>query len=300
MTVRPFVPMLAAIVVLGATCVSAAGDAVTVITGGVSAYAVAAGDTLTGIAARFGVYPSTIAEDNGLQAARPLEVGRQLRIDNRHIAPRTIARGEIVVNVPQRMAFFEDGERLLAYPIAVGRPTWQTPTGSFTVVRKERDPAWHVPASIRAESARAGHPLPRVVPPGRRNPLGHFWIGSSLAGIGMHGTPVQSSIYQAATHGCLRLQRHAIADLYARVELGTRGRVLYEPILLAASGDEVYIEAHPDVYRRLPVTLHQEARALAAHLGLDRRIDWARADREIDRRAGVARRVEASADKARD
>jgi L,D-transpeptidase ErfK/SrfK len=197
------------------------------------------------------------------------------------------------------MAFFEDHERVFAYPIAVGRSTWQTPTGSFTVVRKDEDPAWHVPASIRAESERAGHTLPLVVPPGPRNPLGRFWIGLSLAGIGIHGTPFESIIYQAATHGCLRLQRDQIADL-TRVASGTRGHVLYEPILIAARGDGIYIEVHPDVYRRLPVTLHQEARALAVRLGVDRRIDWERADREIDRRAGVARRVSTITDTARD
>jgi L,D-transpeptidase ErfK/SrfK len=292
MTIRSFVLTLGAVFVLYARGVGTAGDAATALSGAdATVYTVAAGDTLTSIAARFGVYPSTIAADNGLPAARPLEIGRQLRIDNRHVVPRAIAPGEIVVNVAQRMAFFADGARVLAYPIAVGRTTWQTPTGSFTVVRKEEDPAWHVPASIRAESARAGHPLPLVVPPGPRNPLGHFWIGLSLAGIGIHGTPAESSIYQAATHGCIRLQRDRIADLYSRVLLRTPGRIIYEPILITESGEDVYIEVHPDVYRRLPATPHQEARALAVRLGLDGRIDWERADREIDRHAGIAREV---------
>jgi len=163
--------------------------------------------------------------------------------------------------------------------------------GPFTVVRKEEDPAWHVPASIRAESARTGHPLPLVVPPGPGNPLGRFWIGLSLSGIGIHGTPSQSSIYQTATHGCIRLQRDPIADLYSRVVLGTSGRVIYEPILLTESGDGVYIEVHADVYRRLAATPQETARALAARLGLGNRIDWGLADREIDRHAGVAREV---------
>jgi L,D-transpeptidase ErfK/SrfK len=261
------------------------------ISGGVTAYTVAAGDTLTAVAARFGVYPSTIAADNHLDPRRPLEAGRELRIDNRHIVPDAVVPGEIIVNVPQRMIFYWDADRVFGYPIAVGRSTWQTPAGPFTVIRKEEDPAWHVPASIRAESARAGHTLPLVVPPGPRNPLGRFWIGLSLSGIGIHGTPFQSSIYQTATHGCIRLQRDQIADLYSRVMPGTRGRIVYEPILMAESGDDVYIEVHADVYRRLAASPYETARTLAARLGLADRIDWSLAAREIDRHAGIARGV---------
>jgi hypothetical protein len=73
--------------------------------------------------------------------------------------------------------------------------------------------------------------------------------------------------------------------------LGTRGRLIYEPILMAVAGDEVYIEVHSDVYGRLPLSANQQARAVAARLGVGDRIDWTLADREIGRQAGVARGV---------
>lgn len=262
-----------------------------VITGGITTYVMVRGETLTSIAARFGVDPSTIASDNRVAAGESLEPGRTLLIDNRHIVPATIAAGEIVVNVPQRMLFFREEEGIVAYPIAVGRPTWQTPQGAFTVTWKTEDPAWHVPASIRAESARKGQELPLVVPPGPRNPLGRFWIGLSLAGIGLHGTPVPSSIYRTATHGCVRLQGDRIQDLYSRVEVGAHGRIVYEPVLLAADGADVYLEVHPDVYRRATMNAMQQAHELAARLALAHRIDWTIAAVEIERRAGIARRV---------
>ena len=266
------------------------------ITGETFTHVVARGETLTAIAARFGVYAATIASENHLAEGRPLEAGRALHIDNRHIVPAGLAAGEIVINVPQRMLFYRDGDRIFAYPIAVGRTTWQTPAGPFTVIRKEADPAWHVPASIRAESARKGQRLPLVVPPGPRNPLGRFWIGLSLAGIGIHGTPFPSSIYQTSTHGCIRLQGDRIEDLFGRVTVGTRGRIVYEPVLIAASDENVYLEVHPDVYRRLPVSAAQQARELTARLGLDDRVDWVLADREIAQRTGVARRVSLTSD----
>lgn len=262
-----------------------------VLVGEITRHVIARGETLTSLAAHFGVDAATIASDNRLARGQSLTPGRELLIDNRHIAPAELAAGEIVINVPQRMLFYRDGNRVLAYPTAVGRSTWQTPLGTFTVVRKEEDPAWHVPASIRAESARKGQPLPLVVPPGPRNPLGRFWIGLSLAGIGVHGTPFPLSIYQVTTHGCLRLQAEEIEDLYGRVSLGTRGRIVYEPILMATSGGDIFFEVHPDVYRRATTPASRYVRELAGLLGLDDQIDWMVADREVERRAGVARRI---------
>jgi L,D-transpeptidase ErfK/SrfK len=266
------------------------------ITGGITTHIVAPGETLTGLAARLGVDTATIASDNHLAAGRPLEAGRELVIDNRHIGPAAISAGEVVINVPQRMLFYREGDRVLAYPIAVGRSTWQTPQGPFSVVRKEQDPAWHVPESIRAESLRKGQLLPLVVPPGPRNPLGRFWIGLSLAGIGVHGTPFPSSIYQTATHGCIRLQGDQIEDLYGRVTMATRGRIVYEPVLLTADRGEVYLEVHRDVYRRTPMSASQQARELAARLALADRINWTLAEREIELHAGIARRISSTAD----
>lgn len=262
-----------------------------VITGGVTTHIVVPGETLTSIAARFGVDQSTIVSDNRLPAGRPLEPGRTLLIDNRHIVPPTIEAGEIIVNVPQRMLFYREDERIFSYPIAVGRPTWQTPQGTFAVTWKDADPAWHVPASIRAESARKGRELPLVVPPGPRNPLGRFWIGLSLSGIGLHGTPAPSSIYRTATHGCIRLQANNIEELFGRVDVGTRGRIVYETVLLTSHDGEIYLEVHPDVYRRSTMSAMQQAHGLAARLGLADRINWTLAAAEVERHAGIARPV---------
>lgn len=269
----------------------AADGPVAQMSGSVTTYVVQPGDTLTMIAARFGVYATTIASDNAIDARQTLAAGRSLHIDNRHLIPDAAVPGQVVVNVPQRMVFIRSETEVVAYPIAVGRSTWQTPLGSFTVIRKQQDPAWHPPDSIRAESARAGHTLPRMVPAGPDNPLGRFWIGLSLASIGLHGTPVQSSIYQSATHGCLRLQRNPIEDLYARVSLGTRGQIIYEPVLLVVVGAEVYIEVHPDIYRKLPRSLREEVRRLTLRGGVDQMVDWALVEQEVERRAGIARRV---------
>jgi L,D-transpeptidase ErfK/SrfK len=109
--------------------------------------------------------------------------------------------------------------------------------------------------------------------------------------VGLHGTNAPGSIYRTATHGCIRLHPDDIARLYDRVWVGSVGRIVYEPVLLATQGDAVFLEVHRDVYGRLVPGARQTARALAAASGLTDRIDWTIADAVIEARHGIARDV---------
>jgi L,D-transpeptidase ErfK/SrfK len=265
------------------------------LTGGIATHIVARGDTLFALAARAGVDRATLAADNGLDRTQPLVIGQRLTIDNRHLViPREIgASAEVVINLPQRLLFFFDGS-VAGLPVAVGRRTWPTPIGDFRIAVREPDPTWDVPASIRAEARRLGRSLPRSVPPGPSNPLGKFWIGLAGAGFGVHGTNAPSSIYGVVTHGCVRLHPDDIAWLFPRVTVGMTVRIVYEPILLADVGGRVFLEVHPDVYRRAPVSI-ESVRTRATELGLDRHIDWTQAARVVALQQGVARDVTAAA-----
>jgi L,D-transpeptidase ErfK/SrfK len=260
------------------------------IAGGVVDYEVAPGDTMTHIGSRFGVAVATLARDNGIDAARPLRQGQRLRVDHRHIVSRLPFR-TIVVNVPQRMLFFEDHDGRVAYPIAAGRPDWPTPIGAFEIVGVERNPTWDVPDSIREEARRAGRTLPLRVPPGPSNPLGAFWLGLSLSGIGIHGTNAPASIHGLVTHGCIRMHPDDIAMLVPAMSPGIQGEVVYEPVLVALADGTVFLEVHQDAYRRLTrgplAVLRERVEAMAAtHL-----IDWDKADAALAERAGIARNV---------
>ena len=261
------------------------------LTGEISTYTTAKGDTLQGISARFGVDVTTLAVDNELKANVPLPVGLLLRVDHRHLVPSAVTPGAIIVNVPQRMLFYEWEDAVAGLPVAVGQPTWKTPRRAFTVLTKETDPSWDVPVSIQEEARRAGRTLPTVVPPGPNNPLGKFWLGLSIPGVGIHGTNAPTSIYRAATHGCIRVAPDNIAWLFARVVVGTPGQVIYEPILLGTVGREIWLEVHRDIYRQLPNEPRAHVRALADEAGLAGDIDWAAADAAIDARRGVATRI---------
>jgi L,D-transpeptidase ErfK/SrfK len=258
--------------------------------GGDWTYTVRDGDSLTSIGARFGVDTSAIAKDNLLQNTSPLETGQTLRMDNRHIVPPA-SGAEIVVNVPQRMLFlFRDGVLRKRYPVGAGKPTWPTPLGPFEIISAETDPVWDVPASIQAEMSRQGKAVVTKVAPGPSNPLGKYWLGLSLSGIGIHGTNAPSSVYGLASHGCIRLHPDDIQDLFLSVKVGSRGVIIYEPVLILHIGEAVFLEAHPDAYRMVPDSL-QAVRAIAEREGFSDLVDWDAAADVLRRREGVAREV---------
>ena len=106
------------------------------ITGAVRTYAAQHGDSLISIAARFGVDPTGLAEDNHLRPGTMMRPGDALHVDNRHIVPGELNDG-ILINTPQRMLFVARDSRLAgAYPIAVGQSDWQTPIGTFAIATK--------------------------------------------------------------------------------------------------------------------------------------------------------------------
>lgn len=273
-----------------ALAVAAAAEAQT-LSGQVHLVTVTRGETLRSLSSRYGVDPATIARDNDRTVAAPLAVGAALRIDNRHIVPSFPAGAAVVVNVPQRMVFAMSPDGVAAYPAAVGSAGWATPLGEFSVVSKETNPTWDVPESIREEARRAGRALPLKVPPGPSNPLGAYWIGLSLGSVGIHGTNAPTSIYQAGTHGCIRLRPDDIAALFGQVQLRATGVALYQPVLVAAVGDGVFVEAHRDVYRQGPADALEFVRARTRELGVFDRVDWTLAIQVIRERAGVARLV---------
>ena len=285
---RNDVPILLLVLAIVTAAASAAAQPVT---GGLSSVTVSRSDTLRRLGSRLGVDPHTIAADNDLPVVGPLPVGRVLLIDNRHIVPAIPPGLVIVVNIPQRMLFLVSASGVTAYPVAVGRPGWRTPLRSFSIVSKETNPSWEVPASIRAEARRAGRFLPLSVPPGPNNPLGKYWLGLSIGGVGVHGTNSPASIYQVVTHGCIRLHADDVRSVFGEVSVGAAGMTVYEPVLLAVDGDTVFLEAHRDVYQRGPRDAREVTRALAHEAGLSDRIDWTAAETVLQRREGVARDV---------
>ncbi|MCD6671767.1 MAG: L,D-transpeptidase family protein [Burkholderiaceae bacterium] len=252
-------------------------------------HVVARGEGLGTLAARYGVSVSQIAERNGLDARKGLAVGQRVAIVSRHVVPPPIDDGTLI-NVPQRMLFrFEYGRVVAAYPVTVGKRGWATPVGDFTVTSRQTDKTWIVPPSIQAEMLREGKPVLTQVPPGPDNPLGRHWIGTSLPGIGLHGTNAPASVYGFRSHGCVRLHPDDIAALFDATRVGDRGRIVYRPLLLARATDgRIWFEANPDIERR-ELDSVEIVREMARLQAIEpAAIDWARVEKVLKQRAGQA------------
>jgi L,D-transpeptidase ErfK/SrfK len=260
------------------------------IVGGDFTYTVRAADSLTRVSARFGIDVRVLAERNGLTPSSVLRVSQELRIDNRHIVP-SVKDVDIVINIPQRMLFHLERNRpRCAYPVAAGKAGWRTPQGDFQIVLKEEKPTWDVPVSIQEEMRRSGKAVVTRVPPSPENPLGDHWIGLSLPGVGIHGTNAPADIYKLVTHGCIRLHPEDIRDLFSRVDVGMRGRVVYEPVLVTRVGDSIFVEVHPDPFNKVTDPLRTVLDVAESEDFLDL-IDPSLVEEVIRKRDGIAQDV---------
>lgn len=140
------------------------------------------------------------------------------------------------------------GRRVRFYPIGIGSEGWETPLGPARVICRVKDPVWAPPANIRAERPE----LPATVPPGPSNPLGSYWIGLSLPGIGLHGTHKPMGVGRRVSHGCIRLYAGDIRTLYETIETGTPVSIVYQPIKAAVQDGRLYLEVHPDYLEQIP------------------------------------------------
>ena len=161
-----------------------------------------------------------------------------------------VPREGIVLNIASKRLFYfpqaAEGEtqKVMTYPIGIGRVGWETPLGATEVVSKATDPHWYVPASVRREHAELGNPLPSVVPPGPDNPLGAFVLKLEMPGYLIHGTNQPYGVGMRVSHGCVRLYPENIELLFSLVEVGEPVQIINEPFLLGHLNGELYFEAH--------------------------------------------------------
>ena len=90
---------------------------------------------------------------------------------------------------------------------------YPSPTGTFVVTEKLKNPTWIPPNSPWAKGL-------EPIPPGSGNPLGTRWIGTSAPAVGIHGTPQAYTIGTAASHGCIRMHIPDVEKLFNYVDVG--------------------------------------------------------------------------------
>ncbi|WP_078485956.1 L,D-transpeptidase family protein [Solemya velesiana gill symbiont] len=178
--------------------------------------------------------------------------GTEIILPTRFILPPEPREG-IVINLAElRLYYYPKGEsRVITHPLGIGREGWSTPTGTGRVIRKQANPTWYPPESIRAEHATDGDPLPAAVKPGPDNPLGKYALYLSLTGYLIHGTHKPYGVGMRVSHGCIRLYPEDIDRLFSQVPVGTPVRIINEPYKAGWKDGQLYVEAHPPLSEQL-------------------------------------------------
>ncbi len=211
-------------------------------------------DTLPELAQRYSLgYYEIIRANPGVDVWIP-GADKHLTLPGRRILPPGPREG-IVVNLPEHRLYYYPKPRIgeepvvITYPVSIGKMDWRTPLGETRIVSKVRNPPWYPPESVRKEHEERGDPLPKVVPPGPDNPLGSFAmrLGVGSGSYLIHGTNNPVAVGMAVTHGCIRMYPEDIAALFPLVPVGTKVRLINEPVKVAWVSGELLIEVHPPV-----------------------------------------------------
>jgi L,D-transpeptidase ErfK/SrfK len=261
--------------------------------GQIQTYTVQQGDNLADIARKFDVgYTEMMAANPGVAPWTP-QVGKTLYIPSLYILPSAPRQG-IVIDLGERRLYYfpRDGE-MQTYPIGIGAIGFDTPHSTTNVVRKEPNPVWVPPPSIRAEQP----DLPVMIGPGPDDPLGDYALRLGWKNYLIHGTNKPDGVGRNVSHGCIHLYPEDIEKLFNSVAIGTPVRVIDQPAGAAWIQDGLYVAVHPskdqadEIDTDQPMTpdppngLRQVVSAAAGNLA--QAIDWNAVDQAGLQRTGL-------------
>lgn len=155
-------------------------------------YVVRRGDSIYSIAQTFSLTTNDILNANP-------RLGENLFIGQVLCIPENPLRLEFRINISAKtLSVYQNGVLIKEYPVATGKDTTPTPTGTFTVINKQLNPG---------------------------GPYGTRWLGLSIKGYGIHGTNAPESIGTAASNGCIRMFNSDIEELFDITNTGTVVRI---------------------------------------------------------------------------
>jgi lipoprotein-anchoring transpeptidase ErfK/SrfK len=114
------------------------------------------------------------------------------------------------------------GKVIAFFPCSIAADKNKRPKGTLTVKSVVPNPDYTFdPALFKDAAASEGLTHKMTIPPGPRNPVGTAWIGLSLPGYGIHGTPEPENISRTQSHGCFRLANWNAEKVLKMVRVGT-------------------------------------------------------------------------------
>lgn len=181
-------------------------------------YEVQRGDSLTSIGIKLNTTQGLLCRANNLDETATLRPGQRLKY-----TPKDF---RIVIERSTCRLYLLDMDGVFrCYPVGLGMPGHETTLGKFKIGTKEKDPVWHKAGS-------------EPIPPGDpRNELGTRWmplvpIEEGLpTDLGIHGTIAPETIGHYSSHGCARMYKEDVEELYDLVVRSTPVEIVevFEP-----------------------------------------------------------------------
>lgn len=226
-------------------------------------------DTLLDIARRYDIGQNEILLANpGVDRWMPTDDSK-VTIPSRFIIPAA-ERSGVVINLSEmRLYYFpsaDSGQQqtMITHPISVGRMDWNTPLGKTSIIRKQTNPSWTPPESIKKEALADGIELPDVIPGGPDNPLGRYAMRLGIPGYLIHSTNKPYGVGMRVTHGCIRMYPEDIEGLFADIPVGTPVQLVNQPIKLGWMAGGLFVELHPPLDEDLAQYQNYQQRVLDA------------------------------------
>ena len=133
---------------------------------------------------------------------------------------KTLKNGAILVDITSRVLhhWSSDGKSYQLYPTSVPLTETLTRRGRTRITRLVAGPSWRPTPSMKLRNPE----WPDHVPPGPDNPLGTHALYLSWQYYRIHGTHDTRKIGRRSSNGCIGLYNQDIADLFAKVKIGTQ------------------------------------------------------------------------------
>lgn len=171
-------------------------------------YTIEKGDNLINIGIKLNTTQGMLMRANGLDESARLRPGDRLKYtpkDFRIIIERSTCR----------LFLLDDNGLFKRYFVGLGMPGHETVLGNYTIGNKQKDPTWFKPGSAP------------IGPGDPENELGTRWmpLAPSETGLpsdlGIHGTIAPETIGQYKSHGCPRMKKEDVEELFDLVVRST-------------------------------------------------------------------------------
>lgn len=207
-------------------------------------------DTLHTIALRSGAGLAELRLANPQLDTWLPDAGAPVVLPTQHVLPAALrkpatTKTTVVVNLPEFRLYLQTHNRVMTYPISIGKAGFATPQLVSRVTEKRRNPVWRPTDSIRREANKRGEKLPREVLPGPDNPLGKYAIRLGSSAYLIHGTNRPSGLGLRVSHGCIRMFPADIEHVYSQIARGDGVVIVNEPVKVGWRDGKLWMEVHP-------------------------------------------------------